>query len=170
MLISTNRNKDSFISRKKIGRKVCSSPGRLPRYFAPLCSNVYSRHVSNINSGHVLEVTDKELPHGDQYISLHGQDDNTEEENIKIFKGLSTFEEITIWEHDATLDESTDGVIRTIEEWIGFANKVGSLIMLLVERDADTLSLRSMGSQWTTKQNRGINFLFDGNALMDDIF
>lgn len=127
-------------------------------------------YVSNINSGHVLEVTNEELPHGDQSISLSGQDGDTEEENIKIFKGLSTFEEITIWEHDATPDESTDGVIRTIEEWIGFANKVGSLIVLSVEGDADTSSLRFMGSQWTTKQNRGINFLFDGNALMDNIF
>lgn len=170
MLIFTDRNKDSFISGEEIGWKVYSSPGRLPRYFAPLYHNVYSGHVSDINSGHVLEVTDEELPHGNQYISPSGQDDDAEEENINIFKGLSTFEEITIWEHDATPDESADGVIRTIEEWIGFANKVGSLIVLSAERDADTSSLRSMGSQWTTKQNRGINFLFDGNALMDDIF
>lgn len=104
-----------FRSQKAI-RVICSSS-----------QHVYSRHVSNTNSGHVLEATDEELPHREQSIS---QNDDTGEEKINIFKGLTTFEEITIWEHDATPDESTDGVIRTIEEWIGFANKVSSLIVL----------------------------------------
>lgn len=104
-----------FRSQKAI-RVICSSS-----------QHVYSRHVSNTNSGHVLEATDEELPHREQSISQNG---DTGEEKINIFKGLTTFEEITIWEHDATPDESTDGVIRTIEEWIGFANKVSSLIVL----------------------------------------
>lgn len=81
--------------------------------------------VSNLNPGHVLEVTDEKLPFEERLAPSNGQEDGTEEEEkINIFKGLSTFDEITIWGHDATPDESTDGVIRGIEEWIGFASKV----------------------------------------------
>lgn len=152
----TEKKAASFRGRKLAGKSI-----PVPEGYQGIstCSSqhVYSRHVSDINSGHVLQVTEEELPRGD----------DGEEEKINIFKGLTAFDEITIWEHDATPDESTDGVIRAIEEWIGFANKVGSLIAGW-GRDADTSSESSTGFQWTTKRKRASNFLFGGNALMDD--
>lgn len=124
----TEKKAASFRGRKLAGKSI-----PVPEGYQGIstCSSqhVYSRHVSDINSGHVLQVTEEELPRGD----------DGEEEKINIFKGLTAFDEITIWEHDATPDESTDGVIRAIEEWIGFANKVGSLIAGW-GRDADTSS------------------------------
>lgn len=114
----------------------------VPEGYQGIFQHVYSRHVSNINSGHVLKVTEEELSPREQPIPLNNQEDDGEEENINIFKGLTTFDEITIWEHDATPDESTDGVIRAIEEWIEFANKVGSLIVLSAQVGEEMLILR----------------------------
>ncbi|KAH0612695.1 uncharacterized protein H6S33_009075 [Morchella sextelata] len=73
--------------------------------------------------GHILEATEERLQSEDQSSTPPIFE---EELDVNIFKGLCTFDEITIWGHDAIPDKSNDSVVRGIDEWIEFANKIHS--------------------------------------------
>lgn len=118
------RSEDSILPGEKIGWQVYPATGGIRRYSCSFSRECFSL-VSNVNTGHVLEVTDEKLPSEGHPTPSHYQEESMEEEDISVFRGLSTFDEITIWGHDAAPDESTDGVIRGIREWIWFADKVG---------------------------------------------
>ncbi|RYP47596.1 hypothetical protein DL768_006382 [Monosporascus sp. mg162] len=49
------------------------------------------------------------------------QDDPIE---VGAMRGKSTFDEVIVWGHEATADSGADPYVRSIEEWISFAEQI----------------------------------------------
>lgn len=45
--------------------------------------------------------------------------------------GMARFDDIVVWGHEATADSSADPYVRSIEEWVSFAEQVRSLFPYL---------------------------------------
>ncbi|RYP72050.1 hypothetical protein DL769_004537 [Monosporascus sp. CRB-8-3] len=43
---------------------------------------------------------------------------------VGAMRGKSTFDEVVVWGHEATADSSVDPYVRSIEEWISFAEQI----------------------------------------------
>ncbi|KAH7130389.1 ribonuclease H2, subunit C [Dendryphion nanum] len=76
-------------------------------------------------AGAVLNVTEKDLPEtpGDKSgvdEDPEGEDDDMKVE-VKIAEQIGTFDEMMVWKHGSVVDEKADIYVRSVEEWIGFA-------------------------------------------------
>lgn len=77
--------------------------------------------------GVILSSTDQKL-HKEPRVSEEEEelDENEQSENIGILEEQAEFDEVMFWGHEALPDESTDPYVRGVEEWITFAEQVGS--------------------------------------------
>jgi ribonuclease H2 subunit C len=77
--------------------------------------------------GIILSSTDQKLPIEPQ-TSEEGEelDEIEQPEDIEIMEAQAEFDEVMVWGHEALPDESTDAYVRGMEEWIAFAEQVGS--------------------------------------------
>ena len=77
--------------------------------------------------GVILSSTDQKLPKEPQ-IPAEGEelDDNEEFEDVGILEEQAEFDELMVWGHEAQPDECTDPYVRSVEEWIAFAEQVCS--------------------------------------------
>ncbi|RYP34637.1 hypothetical protein DL767_004197 [Monosporascus sp. MG133] len=55
-------------------------------------------------------------------VELREEEDGAIE--VGTMRGKSTFDEVIVWGHEATADSSADPYVRSIEEWISFAEKI----------------------------------------------
>jgi ribonuclease H2 subunit C len=53
-------------------------------------------------------------------------DDEITQEPVKTLEEQGSFDEIVVWDHEVTPDESSDAYAKGIEEWISFAEQVGT--------------------------------------------
>lgn len=82
----------------------------------------------------MLNPTNGTLPSSkDEVIALQ-QDENADEEEaddhvtepVKVLEEKAFFDEVVVWDHETTTDESVNPYGKGVEEWIAFAEKVQS--------------------------------------------
>jgi hypothetical protein len=83
--------------------------------------------------GSVVEKgeTKREIPRpedGDEEAELQELPDAIE---VAPMNGKARFDDIVIWGHESTADSSADPYVRSIEEWVSFAEQVRSLTVLI---------------------------------------
>lgn len=79
--------------------------------------------------GAVLSKSEKILPLAPRPGEEEEEEDDDEiEPEVKIMEEQSSFEEIVVWGHEATMDEA-DPYVRGVEEWIGFAGAVSFCVV-----------------------------------------
>ena len=94
-----------FRGRKLIGKEVKIPNG----YQGLVVEEVVEERKTGKNSGH--QGRENEGESGD------------EDENLRSLQEISSFKEITLWGHDATVPED-DPFVKGIGEWISFAEAV----------------------------------------------
>lgn len=85
-------------------------------------------------TGAVLNITDKLAPpppRPTQAIPIEPADDDEDEEmqeelpeDVKIAEQIGTFDEVVVWGHGGTVDEGSDMFVRSVREWVGFAESM----------------------------------------------
>lgn len=84
-------------------------------------------------SGAVLLTTDKTIgstqitappPPPGYDVENDAEDEEMETDNAKTLEQVATFDEITLWGHDAAPSNTEDGYAKAIEEWVAFADTV----------------------------------------------
>jgi len=78
-----------------------------------------------------LKPTDRSVPQDSdntggaqvEYDGFADQVEGAEDEPVKILEEQASFDEVVLWGHESTPDE-TDPYVKGIEEWIAFAETV----------------------------------------------
>ncbi|KAI9821692.1 MAG: 3'-5' exonuclease [Pycnora praestabilis] len=77
----------------------------------------------------VLATTEETLPASDKEI-VNEEDDEADEEDepkpVKVLKELASFDEVVVWGHESIPDSESDAYLKTMEEWIAFAQTMHS--------------------------------------------
>lgn len=83
--------------------------------------------------GVVLRVGEEIMPRESN--AERGREEDEDEDEVqekeletKIVDEEGTFDDLTVWGHECSLDASRDMVVRGMEEWMGWAGAVCSLI------------------------------------------
>ena len=77
--------------------------------------------------GVILSSTDQKLPKMSKTSEEEEElDENEQSVDIGILEEQAEFDEVMFWGHEALPDETTDTYVRGVEEWIAFAEQVGS--------------------------------------------
>jgi len=77
--------------------------------------------------GVILSSTDQKLTKEPQTSEGEEElDENEQSEDIGILEEQAEFDVVMVWGHEALPDESTDPYVRGVEQWIAFAEQVGS--------------------------------------------
>jgi hypothetical protein len=93
--------------------------------------------------GVILSSTDEKLPKDPQSSEEEELDENEQIEDIGILQEQAEFDEILVWGHETLPDETSDPYVRGVEEWIFFAEQVGSDTILQLDADGSR-SIRTM--------------------------
>jgi ribonuclease H2 subunit C len=82
----------------------------------------------------VLDITDKlapQPPRPTQDIPIEPTDGDEDEEmqeempeEVKIAEQIGTFDEVVVWGHGGMVDEGSDMFVRSVREWVGFAESM----------------------------------------------
>lgn len=80
--------------------------------------------------GVVLSSSTHSSEANDTYSGRRARKDEDDEDVIEesIMEEKADFEDLMVWGHEASPDEATDPYLRGIQEWIAFAEVVGSLL------------------------------------------
>ncbi|KAL5113408.1 hypothetical protein ACEQ8H_008705 [Pleosporales sp. CAS-2024a] len=90
------------------------------------------------HTGAVLHMTQSNLPrppppppqhhlgHDHDQVDHDGDDDETEDVVVDttVAEQMGQFDEIVVWEHGGSVDEHSDGFIRGLREWVGWAESM----------------------------------------------
>lgn len=110
-----------------MGCFLTSVDGRNVSYFRGRKLHGKTVKIPEGYKGVILSSTDKKLPKDPQTSEEDEEvDENEQPEHIGILEEQAEFDEVMVWGHEALPDEITDPYVRAVEEWIAFAEQVGS--------------------------------------------
>ncbi|KAI9770575.1 MAG: hypothetical protein M1840_003165 [Geoglossum simile] len=78
--------------------------------------------------GVVMSSTDKTLAQNSSKKGMPGDDpsDDEQPEEVKVMEEHASFDEIVVWGHEALPDASADPYVKSMEEWVEFAEQIHS--------------------------------------------
>ncbi|KAI1078206.1 ribonuclease H1 small subunit [Whalleya microplaca] len=92
------------------GRKLHGKPVKLPDGYY----------------GSVVEKSEPETKTPRQEEDVELQEESDDQLETGAMQGKAAFEELMIWGHESTGDSSSDPYVRSMEEWIAFAEQIHS--------------------------------------------
>jgi len=101
------------------GRKLHGRVVKLPRNY----QGSFLRVTDTTAASKVSDNRRRQVSHLEEDEEM---DDGEEQVEEKLAEELATFEEFTVWDHEALPAAAEDPYVMSIEEWFGFADAVCS--------------------------------------------
>ncbi|KAH7035509.1 ribonuclease H2 non-catalytic subunit-domain-containing protein [Microdochium trichocladiopsis] len=94
------------------GRKLYGKTVKLPEgYYGAVASRQEKKKQPGEDDDHAMNLDD-------------GDDESSEEPQVASLRNEGVFDEFVVWGHESVADAGADAYVRSIEEWIGFAEKL----------------------------------------------